>query len=386
VIVLLDLGRGLREAFYMFWETLWALVLGFGLSGAVQAFVSKEQLQRRLGDHGPASVARASVFGMVSSSCSYAAAATARSLFVGGADFLAALVFMFASTNLVIELGIVLLVLVGWQFLAAEFVGGALMIVLLVLVGSLWLRGRALAEARSVAEEATAGHHHHHGSGSEEAPAPWRARLRSVDGWTDAARSTMDDVRMLRRELLIGFVVAGLLTVVVPAHVWNDVFVTGHGFWTSLENAVVGPFVALVSFVCSIGNVPLAAALWKGGSSFGGVVAFVFADLVTFPLLLVYRKQYGGKMALRLLGVFWAVMTVAGLATEYLFRALGWVPSRRPAVVAPDSLRWGPTTALDIVALGAFAVLYVLSRRAGPGEASAAHVCEAHAPTGTGGA
>ena len=369
----------------MFWETLWALVLGFGLSGAVQAFVSKEQLQRRLGDHRPGAVARASAFGMVSSSCSYAAAAMGRSLFAGGADFLAALVFMFASTNLVIELGIVLLVLIGWQFLAAEFVGGAIMIVLLVLLGSLWLRGRALDEARRVAEEATGGPHHHHGSGPA-VPAPWRTRLASVGGWSDAARATMADVGMLRRELLVGFVVAGLLTVVVPVHVWNDLFVTGHGFWTSLENAVVGPFVALVSFVCSIGNVPLAAALWKGGSSFGGVVAFVFADLVTFPLLLVYRKQYGGRMALRMLAVFWAVMTAAGLATEYLFRALGWVPGRRSGAVVTDTFRWGPTTVLDIVALGAFAVLYVLSRRPVPAGDEPAHHRDTHAPVGPGGA
>ena len=379
MIVLTDVGRGLREAFFMFWQTLWALVLGFAISGAVQAFVSKDQMQRRLGNHGPAAVARASVYGMVSSSCSYAAAAVARSLVGRGADFLAAMVFMFASTNLVIELGIVLLVLIGWQFLVAEFVGGAVMIVLLVLVGSLWLRGQALFEARHLAGQAPGGHHVH---GPEEAGGSGGPKLHSVRGWTEAAGYMMSDVGMLRREMVVGFLVAGFLTVLVPVHVWSDVFVQGHGFWTSLENAVVGPFVAVVSFVCSIGNVPLAAALWKGGSSFGGVVAFVFADLVTLPLLLVYRRQYGARMALRMLGVFWSVMTAAGLATEYLFRALGLVPGSRPAVIAADSFRWDATTGLDIAALVAFAGLLLLARaRARFGGSSHDVACEVHAPT-----
>ena len=348
------IGRSLREAFYMWWETLWALVLGFGLAGVVQAFVSRQAMQRQLGDHGPAAVARASLYGMVSSSCSYAASALAKSLFARGADFLASIVFMFASTNLVVELGLVLLVLVGWQFLAAEFIGGTIMIVLLVVVGSLWLRGRAIEDARArVGRETDT-------SGAEGST--WKARIRTAAGWSDAAGYTMGDLTMLRKELLIGFTVAGFLSELVPARVWSDLFVQGHGFWTSLENAVVGPFVALISFVCSIGNVPLAAALWKGGISFGGVVAFVFADLIALPLVLVYRKQYGTKMALRMLALFWVVMSAAGLSTEYLFRALDWVPRAVPGVVAGDTLEWSYTTYLDIAALVAFAGMYWLYR------------------------
>ena len=356
-----DIGHSLREAFYMFWETLWALVLGFSLSGAVQAFVSREAMQRQLGGHRPGSVARASLYGMVSSSCSYAASAMARSLFVRGADFLASMVFMFASTNLVVELGIVLLVLMGWQFLVAEFVGGAIMIVLLVLFGGLWLRGRALDRARAQVEASSdAGHQH----GMEDAleREGWRRRIRSGAGWSDAAGYTMSDLTMLRKELVIGFGIAGFLSVLVPTWLWKDVFVHGHGFWTSLENVVVGPFVALISFVCSIGNVPLAAALWKGGISFGGVVAFIFADLIAMPLVLIYRKQYGGAMAIRMLAVFWAVMSVAGLVTEYLFKAVGWVPTAKAGQVVGDTLRWNYTTVLDIVALVAFAGLYWLYR------------------------
>jgi uncharacterized membrane protein YraQ (UPF0718 family)/YHS domain-containing protein len=364
--VVSSIGHSLREGFYMFWDTLWALVLGFALSGAVQAFVSREEMQRRLGDHRPATVARASFYGMVSSSCSYAASALARSLFVRGADFLASMVFMFASTNLVFELGIVLVVLIGWQFVAAEFIGGVIMIVLLVVAGGLWFRGRALDEARTTAENGRHGQHqngpHQHGvDDSDLQREPWRQRVHSRAGWADAASYTMSDLGMLRREMVVGFTVAGFLAVLVPAHVWNDVFIRGHGFWTSLENVIVGPFVAIISFVCSIGNVPLAAALWKGGISFGGVVSFIFADLITLPLLLIYRKQYGRRMTLRMLAVFWGVMSAAGLITEYLFRALGWVPSTRPAVIAGDTLRVNYTSVLDVIALVGFAGLYWLS-------------------------
>ncbi len=360
-----DVGRSLREGFYMFWDTLWALVLGFGLSGAVQAFVSRAQMQARLGDHGARSITRASVYGAVSSSCSYAASAMAKSLFARGADFVAAMVFMFASTNLVIELGIVLVVLIGWQFVAAEFVGGIIMIVLLVAAGSLWFRGRALDQARRQAEASSGGHDHHGDRGDDATDAaqlPWRQRARSAAGWSDAAGYTMSDLTMLRKELVIGFVVAGFLATLVPVHVWNDVFVHGHGFWTTLENVTVGPFVAIISFVCSIGNVPLAAALWKGGISFGGVVSFVFADLITLPLLLIYRKMYGRRMALRMLGVFWLVMSLAGLVTEELFRAVGAIPAARPTVVAGDSIGFNYTTILDVIALIVFSALYWLYR------------------------
>jgi uncharacterized membrane protein YraQ (UPF0718 family) len=357
----LDVARSLREGFFMFWETLWALVLGFGLSGAVQAFVSKAQMQAKLGDHRPAAVARASAYGMVSSSCSYAASAMAKSLFQKGADLVSAMVFMFASTNLVVELGIVLLVLIGWQFAASEFVGGTIMIVLLALVGGLFFRGRALAEARQrlQAGASPADAHEAHGAAGEAAQQlPWRERIRSKGGWADAASYTIADLTMLRREMLVGYAVAGFLAVLVPPHLWNDVFVRGHGFATDVENAMVGPFIALISFVCSIGNVPLAAALWKGGISFGGVVSFIFADLIAMPLLLIYRKFYGGRLALRLLAVFWALMSLAGLATEAIFRAAGWVPGTRRTTIVADQFSWNYTTFLNIALLALFGFLY----------------------------
>jgi uncharacterized protein len=355
VHVLIDIGHSCREGFFMFWETLWALVLGFGLSGAVQAFVSRAEMERLLGRSGPREIARASLLGAASSSCSYAATAMAKTIFQRGADFVSSLVFMFASTNLVIELGIVLWVLIGWQFALAEFVGGAIMIVLLTLGARLVLRESEVEAAR--ARLGDSGHRHEHGG-----EASLRRRLTSPAGWADAASYSLADAKMLRKEMAAGYLVAGFLAVLVPVHVWRDVFVTGHGFWTSLENVVVGPFIAIISFVCSVGNVPLGAALWHGGISFGGVVSFVFADLITLPLLLIYRRYYGGRLTLKLLALFWTVMSAAGLATQYLFRAFSIVPTKHPAVVAPTSFQWNYTTYLNIVFLAVLAGLWWLAR------------------------
>ena len=366
-------GESLKMAFFMLWETLWALILGFGLSGAVQAFVPREAMERAMGDHGPKAVLRAGAYGMVSSSCSYAATAMAKSLFQKGADFVTAMVFMFASTNLVVELGVVLLVLMGWQFAAAEFVGGPIMIVMLVALGGLVFHRRLTMPARERLASGHAGGHDHQamvGVSPERQMdlegEPWREKLTSKAAWADAASYTMADITMLRRELVIGYGVAGVLAVVVPMTAWNDVFLRGHGFWTALENALIGPFIALVSFVCSIGNVPLAAALWHGGISFGGVIAFIFADLITLPLLLIYRKYYGAQLTVRLLVVFWAVMSAAGLVVEGVFAAAGWVPERAHGHVVHTRFEWNYTTFLNAAFLVVFAYLYWLYRNRDP--------------------
>ncbi len=383
---LVTVGESLREAFFMGWETLWALVLGFTLSGAVQAFVSRGQMQRVMGRRGPAALTRSSLLGMASSSCSYAASALAKSLFQRGADFTAAMVFMFASTNLVAELGIVLWLLIGWQFTLAEFVGGAIMIVLLGVLMPRCVPTRLVSAARQRLDRdgadhepdrqrpADAGHpdagHPDPGDPDPGDPDPGHPdagdslarRLRQRSRWADAAGYTISDLTMLRREILIGFVVAGFASVAVPAGFWNVVFLHGHGPLTMIENAVVGPFVAIISFVCSVGNVPLAAALWKDGISFGGVVAFIFADLISLPLLFIYRKLYGGRLTLRLLGVFWLVMSAAGLLTELIVKAAGIIPPTRPASIAPEHLGWDYTTVLNVVFLLVLAAVYWLHR------------------------
>ena len=363
-------GRSLREGFFMFWETLWPLVLGFGLSGAVQAFVPREQMERVMGNHRTAAVARASAYGTVSSSCSYAATAMAKSLFQKGADFVSSMIFMVASTNLVVELGVVLVILLGWQVAAAEFLGGPIMIVMIAVLGGVVFSRRLTDPARErLARGRMAGGHDHQAmvGVSDERQAelehqPWGAKLSSTAAWSDAASYTIADLKMLRRELVIGYVVAGFLAVLVPNHVWNVVFIHGHGFWTSLENVLVGPLIAILSFVCSIGNVPLAAALWKGGISFGGVISFIFADLITFPLLLIYRKYYGTKLTVRILALFWGVMAAGGLIVEGLFSLLGLVPHHRSQTIVSTTFHWNYTTVLNIAFLIVFAGLYWLYR------------------------
>ncbi|MDA8394018.1 MAG: permease [Candidatus Dormibacteraeota bacterium] len=368
VHVLEMVGAGLREALAMVWDTLWALTLGFLLSGGVQAFVSRREMSSALGRPGLLSLTRAAGFGAVSSSCSYAASAMAKSLFAKGADFVAAMVFMFASTNLVVELGVVLAVLIGWQFTASEFVGGLLMIALLALVARVFFPQPLLERARSrlnggpaAVEEGA--------SCAAPPPAPdpleagWRARIRTRAGWSDAAGYAAADLTMLRRELAIGFLVAGFLAALVPSSAWQALFWTGHGFWSSLENAVIGPFIAIISFVCSIGNVPLAAALWKGGISFGGVVSFVFADLISMPLLLIYRRFYGWRLALRMLLAFWVVMSAAGLLVQYLFQAVGIAPPGRPTQLVSDAFALNYTSSLDLLAVMALAAIFWQYRR-----------------------
>ncbi|GAC1326901.1 MAG: hypothetical protein NVSMB17_00170 [Candidatus Dormibacteria bacterium] len=364
----------LRMAFFMFWDTLWPLVFGFALSGIVQAFVSRDDMRRLMGDHRPRTLARASLFGAASSSCSYAASAMAKSLFQKGADFTTAMVFMIASTNLVLELGLVLWILIGWQFAAAEYVGGVIMISLMALLARFFLKPDLIEAARarlSGGGSGASGLEAHAQMAEARAGLPFSQRIRSSAGWADAASYTMADLIMLRRELVIGYVVAGFLAVIVPDSLWNVVFFRGHGFATSLENVVVGPFIAVISFVCSIGNVPLAAALWKGGISFGGVVSFIFADLISLPLILIYRKFYGWALTLRLVALMWTVMSIAGLVTEYLFQWIRLVPTSRPIQVVEPAFHWNYTTFLNlaflVVAAGIF-YLYKNRERLGGGD------------------
>jgi len=340
----------------MLWQTLWALVLGFGFSGAMQSFVEKDEMRRALGDHRPATVVKAAGLGMVSSSCSYAASTMAKSLFAKGADFLTAMAFMVASTNLVVELGVVLVVLMGWQFAAAEWVGGPIMIAVLVLAGSVVLsRGGLVEAARSRLDPSPLGD-----PGRPTVPAlrRWSVRLRSREGWRRAAGLGLADLTMLRTELVIGYLVAGVLAAAVPARVFADVFITGHGAWSSVENVIVGPVLACLSFVCSIGNVPMAAALYQGGISFGGAISFIFADLVALPLILVYRKFYGARLTLRLCLILWGAMAVAGLSVEGLAAVTGLEPSRRHGLVVAPHLRWDTTSVLDLLALAVLAVMW----------------------------
>jgi uncharacterized protein len=353
-----ELGDALSLSFGMFWEILWALILGFAISATVQAVVSKEEMRGLLPDDSPRSLGIACGLGAASSSCSYAAVAMARSVFRRGADFTAAMVFEFASTNLVIELGIVMAVLLGWQFTLAEFVGGPLMIVILALLFRRFLSRRLVAEARVQADRGFLGSMEGHAEMdmSVTGGTLWK-RLRSPKGFTAIANYFVMDWAAIWKDIVGGLLIAGALAAWVPNSFWESFFFVDHPAFAKLWGPLVGPLVAVISFVCSIGNVPLAAVLWNGGISFGGVIAFIFADLIVLPILNIYRKYYGLRVAGFLLATFYVSMVSAALIVELAFQALGLVPEDRNAKIVEASVTWNYTTVLNIVFLGLAAVL-----------------------------
>jgi hypothetical protein len=354
-----ELWSALSFAFGMTWEVLWALILGFGLSAAVQAVVTKREMRRLLPDDSPRTLAVASGLGAASSSCSYASVALTRSLFRKGADFTAAMAFEIASTNLVVELGIVMAVLLGWRFVAGEFVGGPLMIVFVALIFRAFLTRRLVDEAHAEAERGRLGSMEGHaemdmsagGSGS------WWRRLRTPAGFTATADYFVMDWAAVARDVFGGLLIAGALAAWVPNSFWQGLFLEHHGTLAKLWGPVIGPAVAMLSFVCSIGNVPLAAVLWNGGISFGGVLAFIFADLLILPILDIYRRYYGWRMAGFILVSFYLAMVAAGLVVEFLFQGLGLAPTERDAKVVTARVTWNYSTYLNVVFLTVAAVL-----------------------------
>jgi uncharacterized protein len=361
---LLDfLWHGLRDAFLMGWEVWWALVLGFAISAIVQAWVPRERIQRTLGGEGAGATARATALGAASSSCSYAAVAIARSLFVKGASAASALAFQFASTNLVWELGLVLWILLGWQFTLAEYLGGVVMIVLMALWLRVFVSPRLEARAREHAAVADPGHQHHSAS-SELA---WRQRLTSIEAWSDVAHNFRGDWQMLWREIGIGFLLAGFIAQ-VPNDVFSSLFLhSAPAPIPAIADAVIGPVIAVLSFVCSVGNVPLAAVLWSGGISFAGVLAFLFADLIVLPIVAIYRKYYGTAFALRITTLMYVTMVTAALLVAGAFALLGLSPSgpRPDRADIFGSVQLNYKLALNVLGAAVFAALWWLTRRRG---------------------
>jgi YHS domain-containing protein/uncharacterized membrane protein YraQ (UPF0718 family) len=346
---------GCNEALAMIWMTWWPLVLGFTLSGLIQSLLPRDSLRASLGTTTPASVARASVLGVISSSCSYAASAVSRALFARGSSWSNSLIFMVASTNLVIELGILLYLLLGWRFVLAQLVGGVVMVVLLALTTRVMFN--AVREARLKARVLEDAPPREYRVGST-----WRERL-DRDHVESAARYTIGDLTMLRKELLAGFVVAGFIAVHVPASWWHHLFWSDHGGWTVVENVLVAPLLAVISFVCSVGNIPLAAALWAHGVAFGGVIAFIFADLITLPLLAIYRRYYGTSSTWRLLALLWFTMSAAGLLVDGLFRGLGLAPTSHHVRVLDGEFPLGSTLVLNVLATLLLLGTWWLARR-----------------------
>jgi uncharacterized protein len=355
--------HGLRDAFLMAWQVWWALVFGFAISAIVQAWVPRQRVERALGGRGVRPLASAIGLGAASSSCSYAAVAIAKSLFQKGASAVSALSFQVASTNLVWELGLVLWVLIGWQFTLAEFVGGIVMIALMALLLRAFISPQLERRAREHAERAEAGHQHR----AAGEPMPWRQRLTSVSAWSDVAHNFRGDWRMLYKEIVAGLLLAGFVAQLGNGF-FHSLFLNGSSaFVRTLWGALIGPVIAVLSFVCSVGNVPLAAVLWSGGISFAGVIAFLFGDLIVLPIVLIYRKYYGTRSAVRISSLLFVTMVLAALIVAALFSALGLVPSgprpTRSEIFASLSVNY--TLVLNLVALAAFAALFRLTARRG---------------------
>jgi hypothetical protein len=341
------LGHALAVAGGMTWQILWSLILGFALSAIVQALVRRGTVERHLGDDSPRTLGLATGLGVASSSCSYAAVALARALFRTGANFTAAMVFEIASTNLVIELGIIMALLLGWQFTLAEFVGGPIMIVLF----RVFLRQRLIDAAQHRADKGLAGSMEGHAAMdmSVKAGGSLLSRLSSAEGFTAVSHIFVMEWAAVLRDIVVGLLIAGALGAWVPDSFWRHLFFTGHPLLAKVWGPLLGPVISIFSFVCSIGNVPLAAVLWNGGISFGGVVSFIFADLIILPILVIYRKYYGTTMMLFIAATFYATMVAAGYAVELIFGAAGLIPSTRNAKVLNATVSWDYTTYLNIV-------------------------------------
>jgi uncharacterized membrane protein YraQ (UPF0718 family) len=361
-------GQALWMAFTMFWEILWPLILGFALSGVVQAVVSKREMSRLLPDDSPKSLARATLLGAASSSCSYAAVALARAVFRKGANFTSAMAFELASTNLVAELGIILAVLVGWQFTLAEFVGGVLMVALMSLLFKRLLTRGMIDDARREAERGIAGRMEGHAEmDMAVTEGPILRRIFSGKGFTAISHYFVMDWASVWTDIVLGLLIAGALAAWVPNSLWQRFFLTSHPLAAKVWGPIIGPLVAILSFVCSVGNVPLAVVLWNGGISFGGVIAFLYADLIVLPILNIYRKYYGWKMMLFIFGIFYISMVAAALVIELVFQSLRLIPAHRGATVAHAAITFNYTTVLNIIFLMVTAaLLFRFFRTGGP--------------------
>ena len=315
-------AEAVETSFGFFWKAGWAFVLGYFVSAAIQAFVPKARLTPYMGSANVKGISLATAFGAASSSCSFAALAAARSLVMKGAHFIAAIAFMFASTNLVIELGILILIFLGWQFLAAEIIGGVLLIVISSVLIRLTFPKRWFEQARDRVEQQ---------GEADEDDFDWRRRMRSREGWNLLGHRFVSDWKMVWKEILIGFTIAGFVAVFVPARVWSGIFLQDlqgvlPAWLIALENAIVAPFVAAATFIGSMGNIPLATVLNSNGVMFAGIMGFIYSDLMVPPLIMINARYYGWRVALYIAGVMFVSIVLTALLLHYLFKVLGIMP------------------------------------------------------------
>ncbi|MDS0284409.1 permease [Haloarcula onubensis] len=396
--------ESLRIGVGFLWTAAWAIIMGLVITSLVQVYVSKERMAQVLGEGNLSGLTKATVFGAASSGCSFGAVAIGKGLFKKGAHTVNFLAFMFASTNLIVELGLMILILLGWEFLVAELLGGLILIAVMAVIVHLTLPENLFDRVREelnerdsaagVTEDPTCGM-----EGKDEfslvtdggetlkfcsagcletyeqemaSSGGWRDELLSWGGWYKIGNQYRKEWSMIWKDVIAGFLISGFVIVFVPQWVWNTLFLQGDGLLFSAENALMGVAIAVISFVGSIGNVPFAVALWGGGVSFAGVIAFVYADLITIPVLNVYRKYYGWKVMAYILGVFFVTMAFSGFLMELLFDALDIVPNLAGAQTASDQtyFKLDYTFYLNLIAfaLSGF-LLYVYRRGLGaPGE------------------
>ena len=364
--ILNSLGQALYMSFSMFWEILWPLILGFTLSAIVQSVVSHNAMAKTLGCEGPKCLTFATLYGIASSSCSYAAVALARSIFQKGASFVSSMAFELASTNLVIELGIILFVILGWQFTVAEYFGGIVMVILIGLIFRLTLTPKLVQMARANADKGLLGRMEGHAAMDMSlSDGSFFSKLFSGRGFTAVSSVFVMDWASVWVDIVLGLLIAGALAAWVPDSFWNAFFFSNNPTFAKIIGPLIGPLVAMVSFVCSVGNVPLAAVLWRGGISFGGVVSFIFADLIILPILDIYRKYYGWKVMGYILLTFYVTMAAAGYVVEFVFGALGIIPTNRNVVAITEGVTWNYTTVLNIIFLFLAAILVIRFIRTG---------------------
>ncbi|WP_405242368.1 permease [Lentisalinibacter salinarum] len=353
-------GEAAKTAAGFFWKSGWAFVLGYTISAAIQAFVPKKRLTAHMGAADAGSVSLATIFGAISSSCSFAALSAARALVQKGAHFVAAVAFMFASTNLVIELGILILIFLGWQFLAAEVVGGVVLIAISSMLIRLTYPRRWLDAAREKVKEET---------DTDEEDFDWKQRIASFEGWCRVGNNFANEWGMVWQEILVGFTLAGFIAVYVPDSFWQALFLAEaaaanpDNFWIVLQNAAVAPFVAAATFIGSMGNIPLATVLNSGGVLFAGIMGFIYSDLMVPPLVKVNAKYYGWRVALYIAGIMYVSIIATAIILHYGFLWLGMMPesSREAGDVAQFKLDY--TFYMNLIAVALTGVMLWLRRR-----------------------
>ncbi len=321
-----------------FWKALWAFILGYIISSAIQVFVTRERMQRAMGKAGKASIALGTFFGFISSSCSFAALSTTKSLFKKGAGFIPSLTFLLASTNLVIELGFIIAIFLGWQFVVGEYVGGILLILFMWLVVRFTRPTKLIKKARQKLNQTG-------DNGDEENSSDWKHKIQTIQGWKQVANKYFMEWQMVWKDVTFGFTIAGVIAAFVPRTFFQTLFIgsgqgNNPGFFAILEHTIVGPVAAFFTFIGSMGDIPLASILFANGVSFAGVMAFIFSDLVVFPVIRINAKYYGWKLALYILGIFLLALVATALTMHYSFSLLGILPESSAAGSAADTQRF----------------------------------------------